>query len=246
MISKPLFSRHGNHWYVTLSFLLSGFLFVKITEALIGAMTPPQGVIFDRLHEWTSPLNYFFHQHPLAANFVLITTSFWIDAGILFLSLRALFGPTIRPFLELFLFGLLRQSLQFLVTLPIPQGIIWANPGFPSFMVNYSIQHDLYFSAHTGISLLVVLELLRTEKKWLYRTGIFFFAYVMITLITFRIHYTMDVFTGLFVALTIHLISKEMALSFDQWMQRIHKYFLALFAEISRQNLLRIIGRTEK
>lgn len=220
MIGKPLFSRPGNHWYVTLSFLLFGFLFVKITEALIGEMTPPQGAIFDRLHDWTAPLNCFFHQHPFAANFVLITTSFWIDAGILFLSMRALFGPSIRPFLELFLFGLFRQCLQFLVTLPIPQGIIWEYPGFPSLMANYSIQHDLYFSAHTGISLLVVLELMGTEKKWLYWTGIFFFGYVVITLITFRIHYTMDIFTALFVAMTIHLTSKEMALSIDQGMQK--------------------------
>jgi hypothetical protein len=135
--------------------------------------------------------------------------------------LRALFGPTIRPFLELFLFGLYRQCLQFLVTLPIPQGIIWDDPGFPSLMVNYSIQHDLYFSAHTGISLLVVIELLRTQKKWLYRTGFFFFVYVLITLVSFRIHYTMDIFTGLFVAWMIHLTSKKLSLSIDRWMQKI-------------------------
>ncbi|MBI3236240.1 MAG: hypothetical protein HYZ48_00795 [Chlamydiales bacterium] len=199
-----------------------GFAFVKTTEFFIGGMGPPKGVIFDRLHAWTAPINHYFQHHSCAAKAVLITTSFWVDAGILFLCMRALFGPTIRPFLELLFFALYRQCLQFLVTLPIPQGIIWEYPGFPSLMVNYSIQHDLYFSAHTGISLLVVMELLRTKKKWLSFTGFFFFVYIVMTIISFRIHYTMDVFTAILVALYLIYTSERISLPVDRFLRRLN------------------------
>jgi hypothetical protein len=219
----PLFSRPSNPWYLTLAILLLGFVFVKGTQALIGEMTPPIGIISDRVHLWTAPINDYFQWHPTAARIILVTTSLWIDASIVFLSLRALFGPTIRPFLELFFLGLYRQSLQFLVTLPIPEGIIWEYPGFPSLMVDYSLQHDLYFSAHTGVALLVVMELLRTQRRWLSYLGFCFLIYIVAAILCFRIHYTMDVFTGLFVALYIVYTSERPSLAVDCFLQSLDK-----------------------
>ena len=187
---------------------------------MIGEMSPPQGTIFDRLHVWTTPINQYFHEHPQAANIVLISTSLWIDASILFLCLRALFGPSIRPFLELFFFALYRECLQFLVTLPVPQGIIWEYPGFPSLMVNYSVQHDLYFSGHTGVALLIMAEFVRTKLKWFSAISFLFFGYVVMTIISFRIHYTMDVFTGVLVALYVIYTSERLSLPIDRFLQK--------------------------
>lgn len=220
---RKLFSRPQNPWYLTVLLLIFGFLFLKITQFLIGSLTIPDGVIIDRLQILTTPINNYFHEHPGPANAVLITTSLWIDIGIIFLCMRALFGPTIRPFLELFLFTLYRQALQFLVSLPIPEGIIWNYPGIPSLMVDYSIQSDFYFSAHTGISILVAMELVRTGKKWLEILGFSFFAYEVLTIISFRIHYTMDIFTAIFVALYIIYTSERMSLSIDRFLQSIGK-----------------------
>lgn len=218
--SAPLFSRPITPWYVTTALLLVGFVFIKTTEAMIGMTPPPEGIIIDKLHLWTAPINRFFHQHSIAKNTILTITTLWIDASILFLCLRSLFGPTIRPYLELLLFALCRQGLQFLVSLPIPQGIIWSDPGFPSLMINYSLQHDLFFSAHTGIAFLATIELLRTGKKWLGLIGFCFFVLTVMTIIFLRFHYTMDIFTGFLVAALIVLISKPLSQSIDQMLQR--------------------------
>jgi hypothetical protein len=164
-----------------------------------------------------------FQEHASATNFVLITTSLWIDLCLIFLSLRALFGPTIRPFLEVFFFAVYRQCLQFLILLPIPEGILWRYPGFPSIMNDYSLQHDFYFSAHTGVSLLCAMELIRTGKKWLEVLGFSLFAYVVFALICLRIHYTMDIFTAIFVALYIIYTSERAAGPIDRFLQSLGK-----------------------
>src|SRR5277367_5601307 len=96
----------------------------------------------------------------------------------------------------------------------------WNYPGFPSLMADYSIQHDLFFSAHTGIACLVATELMRTRKKWLTLTGLYFFAMIVMMLIVFRIHYTMDIFTGLIVALLIVYISTPISLFVDHLLQK--------------------------
>lgn len=218
--SQPLFSKPVHPWYYIIPILLFGFGFIKITESFIGIRIPPEGVIIDKLHMWTAPINHFFHQSPLTSKTILITTSLWIDASILFLCVRAWFGPTIRPFLELFLFAVVRQSLQFLVSLPIPEGIIWEYPGFPSLMIDYSLQHDLYFSGHTGVTFLTVIELLRTHKKWLGYISLCLCALVVMTIVFFRIHYTMDIFTGFLVALSIIYISRPVSHYIDRLLQR--------------------------
>ncbi len=227
---RPIFSRPRNPWYLTVLLIVLSFIFMKITQSLIGAMTPPLGMINDRLQNWTFPINQYFQIHKEGARALLITTSFWIDLCALFLCLRAIFGPTIRPFLELFLFGLYRQALQFLVSLPLPEGIIWTYPGFPSLVVDYVVQNDFYFSAHTGIALLCALEFVRTRKKWLDCIGFFLFGYVVITLISFRIHYTMDIFTAIFVVLYLIYTSERLSQPIDRYLQSLGKRIGKIFS----------------
>lgn len=223
LAERPLFSRPRNPWYLTVLIFIIGFVFLRTTEFLIGEMIPPKGVIIDRLQIWTLPINNYFQQHRTGAHAVLITTSLWVDLCVLFLAMRSLFGPTIRPFLELFYFIIYRQCLQFLVSLPIPEGIIWEYPGFPSLFVDYSLQDDLYFSAHTGVTFLAAMELVRTQKKWFDAIGFSLFVYVVVALISFRIHYTMDIFTAIFVALYIIYTSERSSVPIDRFLQSIGK-----------------------
>ena len=87
-------------------------------------------------------------------------------------------------------------------------------------MVNYSVQHDLYFSGHTGVALLIMAEFVRTKLKWFSAISFLFFGYVVMTIISFRIHYTMDVFTGVLVALYVIYTSERLSLPIDRFLQK--------------------------
>ncbi len=208
-----------NPWYWTILLMILGFAITKLTQFIIGDRPPPLGLIIDRLHILTTPINQYFHSHPDTTKFVLITTSLWFDFCCFFLSLRALIGPSIRPYLSLFLFLLLRQSIQLLVSLPVPQDIIWYYPGFPSLLVDYHATGDLYFSAHTGIALLGALELSRLGKKWITVTGYLFFAYLVSMVIIFRAHYTIDVFTALLVVFFVTYLSNKWSPYIDRFLR---------------------------
>lgn len=214
---EVFFSKNPNPWYFSLIFIVVGILLYKISQHLIESLSAPQGMIIDRLHILTTPINHYFHNHKKAADFVLITTSFWVDASVIFFIFRTLFGYTIRPALAMFLFMLYRQFLQLLVSLPIPQEIIWYDPGVFSIFVDYSSANDLYFSFHTGVSLLCALELMRFHKWWLTTIGFFFFGYLITTVICFQFHYTMDVFTGILVTLYVTYRSIKLAPPMDRW-----------------------------
>src|SRR5579859_7963055 len=108
------------------------------TQSLLGARTPPAaGGIGDALHNLTASWNSYLAQDTTAANALLIVSSACIDALGVFLLGSWLFGGSVRPFLGLVLLMLLRQFLQALRSLPVPTGMIWHDPGFPSLLVTY-------------------------------------------------------------------------------------------------------------
>jgi hypothetical protein len=191
-------------WYLILPFIVLGASLGIGTELLIGTFSVPACGIGDKLQMWLLPINAFFKAHPLATNAVLITTSAWFDFCCFLMMFRSLFGRSVGPYLKLALFIFSRQSLQLLVSLPLPPDIIWYDPGIPSFFVRYGISNDLYFSAHTGVSLLAAMELSSLKKRWLSILGYILFAYMVLTVISFQIHYTMDVYTAV---LTVFLVT---------------------------------------
>src|SRR5207245_7913334 len=113
------------------------------TQSLLGARTPlAAGGIGDALHNLTAGLNSYFAQNTTAANALLIVSSGFIDALGVFLLGSWLFGGSVRPFLGLVSLMLLRQFLQALCSLPVPAGMIWHYPGFPSLLVTYHVSKD--------------------------------------------------------------------------------------------------------
>ena len=100
---------------------------------MIGARSIADGAIYDHLHVITARRNAWLIQHPKPGNAMLIASSFCVDAVMLFVLLYAVLGPSFTPFWGLFGLFALRQLSQASVALPVPQGIIWRDPGFPSF-----------------------------------------------------------------------------------------------------------------
>lgn len=187
------------------------------TQSLLGARTPPAaGGIGDALHNLTAGLNSYFAQNTVAANALLIASSALIDALGVFLLGSWLFGGSVRPFLGLVLLMLLRQVLQSLCSLPVPTGMIWHYPGFPSFLVTYHVANDFFFSGHTAIAVFGALELSRFHRKWLTAVAVLLVLFEIATVLILRAHYTMDVFAGFLAALWVARLSERFSPVLDR------------------------------
>ncbi len=173
------------------------------TQSLLGARPLPASGIGDSLHAWTAPLNAYFAGNLPAANALLIVSSGWIDALGIFLLARWLFGPSVRPFLGLFLLMALRQVMQAVCALPSPPNSIWHNPGFPSLLVTYNVANDYFFSGHTAIAVFGATELVRFHKRWLTLPAVFLVLFEIAAVLILRAHYTIDVFAGIVAALWV-------------------------------------------
>jgi hypothetical protein len=167
------------------------------TQSLIGARGAPASGIGDALQNATAPLNLYLQAHPAAANALLIASSAIIDLLGIFLLSQWIFAAKLRPFLGLAIVLGLRQLMQALVALPAPPNEIWHYPGFPSLLVTYNVANDYFFSAHTAIAILAITEIARARKSWLTALGIVIALFEILTVLVLRVHYTMDVFTGI-------------------------------------------------
>jgi hypothetical protein len=117
------------------------------------------GTSFDRGHALLASFNNFLHHHDHVANAVLIMTSGHIDIVLFGMVIWGILGETIRPTVAIFFLLLFRQLSQFFVGEPIPQGMIWHYPGFPSLVVTYYTTFDFFFSGHTASATLSALEI---------------------------------------------------------------------------------------
>lgn len=186
------------------------------TQALIGARGFPSGCVGDGVHEMTAGVHGYLASNEGAANLLLILSSFVIDLVGLFLLGWAIFGPSIRPFLGLLVIFALRQLSQLLTALPPPEGMIWRHPGVPSLLVTYGVATDLFFSGHTSIAVWGGLEIARLSFAGARVLGLLVAVFEASTVLVLRAHYTMDVFTGVVVALLIACYA-------DRWADRLDR-----------------------
>jgi len=187
--------------------LTAGSLFLWfLTQKMIGARSLADGAIYDHLHVLTSRWNDWLNQHSKAANAMLIASSLCVDAVTLFVLFYAVLGPSFTPFWGLFALFALRQLSQASVALPVPQGIIWRDPGFPSLFVTYGVGNDFFFSGHTALAVYGAMQLAAIHISALTVAGAAVAVLQVIAVIVLRAHWTMDVLAGLFAALTVGLI----------------------------------------
>jgi hypothetical protein len=173
------------------------------SQSLISGRSVRAGFIGDGIHEMTAPLHNFLAVHPGFANFVLIVSSAFIDLLGLFLIAASVFGPSMKPLAALIVLFLMRQACQGFCALPVPPGMIWRHPGFPSLFVTYHVANDFFFSGHTAIAVLAAIEAVQLASVIPLWIGLIACAIALgeaLVVLILRAHYTLDVIAAFFAA----------------------------------------------
>jgi hypothetical protein len=169
-----------------------------LTQSLIGSRAPlADGEIGDLVHDLTAPANRWLHAHPKAADRLLVASSLGIDCFGVALIASAVLGPSLRPFLALFLLFLFRQLCQVCCALPAPRGLIWRHPGVPSLLVTYTVANDFFISGHTAIAVLGAIEAVHQLPPWAAAIAAAVAAFEACAVLVLRAHYTMDVLAAI-------------------------------------------------
>lgn len=202
--------------------IIAIYLWFKAQKFIGKKNTPSFNNFFDYLHVWSAPINEWLNNNLKATNMLLIVTSFIIDVTALFLLGSAIFGSTLQPFLALVIIMTFRFICQLIFTLPTPRGIIWHYPGFPSLFVTYGVSNDFFFSGHTAVAMLGLLQIAHGAPLWFVMVCFILVIVQAGSMIVLRAHYTIDVFAAIFVAWVANLIAIQIAPSLDFW---IHNLF---------------------
>jgi hypothetical protein len=107
---------------------------------------------------------------------------------------------SVRLPLSLALFYIVRAGIQSIWMSPFPEGYYWYSPGIPSFVVPYGRGSDFFFSGHSGFLIICACEWNKLGFKKVRNFVLGVTAYTIMILFIYRIHYTIDVFTGVFFA----------------------------------------------
>lgn len=190
------------------------------TQHLLGQRLVASG-IRDRVHEWSAPLHAWLLARPRATNATLIASSAMIDLIGIYLIAAAIFGPSFRPFIALFVLFVLRQFCQVLCALPTPPGSIWRYPGFPALLVTYGTDNDYFFSGHTAIAVLGAIEIAHAGPPWLAAAMCLIAALEAATVLVLRAHYTMDVFAAALAAFFAYNLGAAVAPGIDAWIRSV-------------------------
>jgi len=171
-----------------------------LTQSLIASRELQDGLIGDAVHAWTAPLNSWLMRHPRPADVLLIVSSGFIDLFAIFILSISLFGPTMRPFFAWLMLFIFRQFCQLTCALPVPKGMIWRDPGFPSLLVTYGVSNDFFISGHTAIAVLGAIEIAQVAPLWLAVAAGIVAVFEAMTVLVLRAHYTMDILAAVVAA----------------------------------------------
>jgi len=148
----------------------------------------------------------------------LITMGYWV-----------MYGRNARLPLSLAVFYITRALIQKIWFSPFPSGYYWESPGIPSLVVPYGRGSDFFFSGHSGFLIICASEWhkLKIPKIRNYVIGVA--IYTILILLVYRIHYSIDIFTGVIFAEwtfnKIDLIKDEFNVQLTRMTRKITKYF---------------------
>ena len=205
-------------WVYIKTLLIVTVLSILALNTIYGFAMPKGEVacIDDKVFTLTSSLNSYFAVHKLQKNIMLITSSLLIDVLIIITALHWIaYSKTWRLPLSLVTFYLFRGIVQSMFQMKYPEGYLWEYPNFPSLVVSYLKTNDFFFSGHVGLPVMLALEWKNNKKMYLFYISLFVCAVEIITMISRRGHYTIDLIAGVVFALYIYELCEKISVYVD-------------------------------
>jgi len=182
--------------------------------------------IHDVVMEALEPINNLINNNEFWNKTLEILSSGMMDTIFLLTFIPWIFkGRTGRIMYAMAAFYSIRSFTQQLVMLPFPPGYSWNYPGWPSIVVPYGVFSDFFFSGHVGFLMLLACENYAIGRKWLFWTAIGCQPFLIIVMISYRVHYTCDVVAGLFIAHWVFMMAEKAAPTVD-------KFFINLYINV--------------
>lgn len=184
---------------------LSIFL-VCIIFLLAGRFSVPDNEVFcvqDKLIDALNFANSFINApgNEIYRNFFQFFCSLLIDITfIVTFGYWVLRGTSGRLPVTLGIFYITRALIQMVWFSPFPQGFYWDSPGIPSLVVPYGRGSDFFFSGHSGFLIICASEWHKLKMPKVRNFVLGTAIYTILILLAYRIHYTIDIFTGVIFA----------------------------------------------
>jgi len=157
----------------------------------------------DRVIEALQVVNDFINVagNEMYRDLMQMACSFFVD--VVFLATFGywvLKGKNARLPITLAIFYVVRALVQKVWVSPFPQGYYWEAPFLPSLVVPYGRGSDFFFSGHSGFLVICASEWHKIKMPKMRNFSIGVAIYTIFILLTYRIHYSIDVFTGVIFA----------------------------------------------
>ena len=146
----------------------------------------------------------------------MIYAAFLMDfLMISFLFFYFFFWRTGRIFFALLLFYPIRQFIQNNFLIGRPAGFLWFYPGIYSLTIPYFDTNDFYFSGHVGSSTIFTSEYFAHGWTKMSAVAGFVMMNEWLMLMFLRVHYFIDLITGLIIARLFHRWGEKLGFFFD-------------------------------
>jgi hypothetical protein len=204
--------------------IVKGMIFLIVVGALIGGRSavPDNEIpcVRDKAFEVLESLTRFIvatQGNEWLRSMLVIIGSGLIDIiFVLTLGYWIFKGRSSRLIITFLIFYGTRAIVQHIVWSPYPDMFYWENPGIPSLVVPYGRGSDFFFSGHSGFLVICLNEWGKLGFKKLKYFITLVLAYTIFILLVYRIHYTADIFTGVFFADWCYLIISKHQDFFDK------------------------------
>jgi len=183
-------------------------------------------VCIDRLQNLFLGFNDFINENAFWRNTLMIICSLFMDLMFLATGFNwILRGGSSRLIVSVVSFYLIRAAVQAIWVSPFPEkGYWWNDPGFPSLVVPYGVGSDFFFSGHIGFVTICALEWKKNGNRvmaWLLAIGGIYTGFI---LLTYKVHYSIDLFTGVTFAHYLYMLVDENKEKIDETLIKIYCY----------------------
>jgi hypothetical protein len=161
--------------------------------------------IIDRIHnsEFVNRTINYLEKNNNTAKFHIALTTFLIDSTLIGTLIQSIWTNNLRLPIVYLISITLRQICQFINRLPIPDHMIWFDPGLPTIFMVYEADNDFFFSGHTVTGLAAGVELIKYDNIFAKIYGLFFIIYQIVFVLITRCHYFMDVYAAIMTYFTV-------------------------------------------